>query len=69
MPMWITVITYVVIALPLGYALMFTAGMGTVGMWISFVVALTIAAVAFHWRFRRLFSKQDNSGKSIVESQ
>ena len=53
-PMWITVITYVGIALPLGYALMFTAGLGTVGMWISFVVALTIAAAAFHWRFRKL---------------
>lgn len=54
-PMWITVVTYVFIALPLGYALMFTANLGAVGMWISFVVALTIAAIAFHIRFRRLF--------------
>ncbi len=52
-PMWITVISYVVIALPLGYALMFPAGFGVSGMWISFVVALTIAAVAFHVRFRQ----------------
>ena len=57
-PMWITVITYVVIALPLGYVLMFTAGLGAVGMWISFVVALTIAAAAFHLRFRVLFYKK-----------
>lgn len=56
-PMWITVFTYVVIALPLGYLLMFPMGMGAVGMWISFVVALIIAAVAFHWRFRYLFSR------------
>ena len=54
-PMWITVITYVVVALPLGYILMFPAGLGAVGMWISFVVALTIAAIAFHIRFRWLF--------------
>lgn len=54
-PMWITVFTYVVIALPLGYVLMFPAGLGAVGMWISFVVALTLAAVAFHVRFRILF--------------
>lgn len=54
-PMWITVITYVVIALPLGYILMFPAGLGAVGMWSSFVVALTIAAIAFHIRFRWLF--------------
>ena len=54
-PMWITVITYVVVALPLGYILMFPAGLGAVWMWISFVVALTIAAIAFHIRFRWLF--------------
>ncbi len=54
-PMWITVFTYVVVALPLGYILMFPADLGAVGMWISFVVALTIAAIAFHLRFRWLF--------------
>jgi len=57
-PMWITVITYVIIALPLGYVLMFPAGLGAVGMWMSFVAALTIAAVAFHLRFRWLFRKK-----------
>ena len=56
-PMWITVVTYVIIALPLGYVLMFPAGLGAVGMWISFVVALTIAAIAFHIRFRYIASK------------
>ena len=54
-PMWITVVTYVFIALPLGYVLMFPAGLGAVGMWISFLVALILAAVAFHLRFRWLF--------------
>lgn len=55
-PMWITVVTYVFIALPLGYVLMFPAGLGAVGMWISFLVALILAAVAFHLRFRWLFT-------------
>ncbi|MBR0309485.1 MAG: MATE family efflux transporter [Paludibacteraceae bacterium] len=57
-PMWITVIAYLIVALPLGYLLMFPAGLGARGMWISFVFALTMAAVAFHWRFRWLFRKQ-----------
>ena len=51
-PMWFTVFAYVVIALPLGYVLMFHTGLGVKGMWVSFIVALAIVAVAFHVRFR-----------------
>ena len=57
-PMWITVVTYVFVALPLGYVLMFPLGLGAAGMWMSFVVALTIAAIAFHVRFRWLFRER-----------
>ena len=60
-PMWITLVTYLLIALPLGYVLMFPAGLGAVGIWISFVVALTIAAVAFHWRFIWLFRNTNDT--------
>lgn len=49
------VISYVIIALPLGYVLMFVAGMGVNGMWLSFIVALALAAICFHMRFRRLY--------------
>ncbi|MBQ9340200.1 MAG: MATE family efflux transporter [Paludibacteraceae bacterium] len=51
-PMWFTVIAYVLIALPLGYILMFYTDLGVKGMWVSFIVALAIVAVAFHVRFR-----------------
>ncbi len=50
-------IAYIVIALPLGYLLMFPAGIGVEGMWVAFIVALSIAAVLFHVRFRKLVQK------------
>lgn len=50
-PMVGSVITYVVIALPLGYALMFPLSLGVNGLWMSFIVALTLAASLFHIRF------------------
>ena len=53
-PMVYAVIAYLIVALPLGYLLMFTAGLGVKGMWISFIVALSLAAVCFHSRFYRL---------------
>lgn len=52
-PMIYAFISYVVIALPLGYALMFPLGMGVSGMWVSFIVALALVAVLFHRRFIR----------------
>lgn len=56
-PMYIAFVTYIVIALPLGYVLMFPAGMGVQGMWVAFIVGLTIAAVALHSRFYYLTKK------------
>ena len=61
MPMIYAAIAYVVIALPLGYVLMFTAEMGVRGMWVSFIVALSIAAAAFHLRFWRREWKLDRT--------
>jgi Na+-driven multidrug efflux pump len=52
--MWYAFVAYVVVALPLGYALMFTFHRGVEGMWVSFIIALTMAAVMFHLRFRSL---------------
>jgi len=40
--------------LPLGWVLMFPAGMGVQGMWVSFIVALSMAALLFLVRFHRL---------------
>ncbi len=53
-PMLYAFIAYVVVALPLGWVLMFPAGMGVSGMWVSFIVALSLAALMFLLRFRRL---------------
>lgn len=53
-PMIYAFISYVVIALPLGYLLMFPCGLGVRGMWVSFIVALSLAAILFHIRFSRL---------------
>lgn len=53
-PMIYAFIAYVVIALPLGYILMFETGIGVAGMWISFIIALSLAAVFFLSRFRKL---------------
>lgn len=53
-PMIYAFITYIVVALPLGWVLMFPLGIGLHGLWISYIVALSLAAVLFLVRFRRL---------------
>ncbi len=52
-PMVIAFIAYWVIGLPVAYLLGFTFGFGVEGVWISFVVGLSIAAVFFIRRFQR----------------
>ena len=53
-PMVYAFISYIVIALPFGYFTMFTAGLGVDGMWLSFILALALAAIFFHVRFWRI---------------
>ena len=53
-PMIYSIVAYLILALPLGWVLMFPAGMGVVGMWVSFLIALTLMAVLYLVRFRRL---------------
>jgi len=52
-PMVYAAISYLVISLPLGLLLMFTCHLGAQGMWISFIVGLSCAAILFHVRFRK----------------
>ena len=47
-------IAYWVIGLPLGYALGFKAGYGSVGIWYGLLIGLTLTALAMFIRFRRL---------------
>lgn len=56
-PMMIAFAVYIVIALPLGYLLMFPCGLGVRGMWVAFIVGLTLAAVLLHLRFWRIAPK------------
>ncbi len=61
MPALYAFIAYIVLALPIGYLLMFPAGMGVEGMWIGFIVALSIAAILFHFRFHNRVRKMTQS--------
>ncbi len=46
-------IAYILLALPAGYVLMFPLGIGVEGMWVGFIIGLSVAAVLFHVRFRK----------------
>lgn len=51
MTMWICVLAYWLVALPLGYSLGFNAGLGPPGLWWGLVAGLVVAAVALNLRF------------------
>ena len=52
-PMMITaIIAYLIVGLPLGYLLAFPCGMGIVGIYLSFAVALLLAGVLFFAKFQ-----------------
>ena len=52
-PMIIAFISYWVIGLPVAYLLGFTFNFGVQGVWISFIVGLSLAAIFFIRRFQR----------------
>jgi len=49
----IAFISYICVALPIGYVCMFSLHMGASGIWVGFVVGLFLAAILFHTRFHR----------------
>ena len=53
-------ICYIVVALPLCYLLTFNLNLGAQGMWIGFIVGLSLAAIFFHIRFRIKYKKMLN---------
>lgn len=55
--MYINVLAYAVVGLPLGASLCFGAGLGAVGMWWGLVVALVVAAAALGWRVRTVLAR------------
>ena len=56
-PMIYAFVTYILITMPLGYILMFPVGLGVNGIWIAFIVGLTIAAVLMLTRWHKIAPK------------
>ncbi len=61
-PMLIAFVSYILITLPLGIVLMFVCDLGVIGMWVGFIVGLSIAAVLLHTRFRRQLRRMEQKG-------
>ena len=51
-PMVIAMFSYSIVCISIGLFLAFPIGMGAVGIWIGFVVGLSVAAICLHTRFR-----------------
>ena len=56
-PMLIAMFSYTIVCISIGLFLAFPLGMGAVGIWIGFVVGLSVAAVCLHTRFRIKFKE------------
>jgi MATE family multidrug resistance protein len=56
-PMVIAMVCYTIVCLSVGLCLAFPMGMGAQGIWIGFVVALALAALCLHIRFRIKFNQ------------
>ena len=60
-PMVYAFIAYIVVSLPVGLVCTFPLKMGAAGMWVGFIVALTLAAVLFNARFIRKLNELNAS--------
>lgn len=56
-PMLIAFVAYILVGLSVGLVCAFPMGMGAAGIWIGFIFGLSLAALCFHIRFRRLMRK------------
>lgn len=54
-PMIYAFIAYILVALPVGLICTFVFSLGAKGMWVGFICGLSLAAVLFHTRFRKLY--------------
>lgn len=55
-PMWISVLAYWVICLPIGYYITFEYGLGVSGIWYGFVAGLSVSALLLYFRFMKLMN-------------
>lgn len=60
-PMVIAMVSYTLICLSVGLVLAFPLGMGASGIWVGFVVGLSVAAVCLHVRFRIMFRRLEKA--------
>ena len=58
-PTYLVAIAYWMIGLPSGYLFAFTFKMGAAGMWLGFIVGLTMAGVFLSFRFLRMVKKHN----------
>ena len=50
-------VAYIMLCIPLGYVIAFPLGFGAHGIWIGYVIGLTIASIGYLWRFRAITNK------------
>ncbi|MBX3044068.1 MAG: MATE family efflux transporter [Candidatus Kapabacteria bacterium] len=60
-PTFISLLSYWIIALPVGYILAFTFELGAVGIWLGYLSGLFIAAILLFFRFRKLIKSLSNT--------
>lgn len=58
-PMLIAFVAYILVGLSVGLVCAFPMGIGAAGIWIGFIFGLSLAAICFHIRFRRLMRNID----------
>lgn len=60
-PLFLSIFSYYLVCLPLGYLCGFVLEMGAVGVWIGLLLGLLFAATLFLWRFGRMSKRLINN--------
>ena len=61
--MYVAILAYLVINLPLGYVMAFVVELGAPGVWMGFIGGLSVAAILFRIRYLRDFREIMRSGE------
>jgi MATE family multidrug resistance protein len=62
-PLILSIISYYLVCLPLGYFCGVYLEMGAVGVWIGLLLGLVFAALLFLWRFDKISNQIINSNR------
>lgn len=54
---YICFVVYILVSIPISYWLAISLGYGLPGIWMAFPIALTMAAIAFMYEYRRFLHK------------